>query len=390
MHQSNKNQLRFLDLFSGIGGFRLGLEQAGHRCVGYVENDKFARIAYQAIHDTKNEWTRKDITQITNEEWRSLHGKVDIITAGFPCQSFSVAGKRQGFSDVRGTLFFEIARAAKQIQPQFLLLENVKGLLSHEAGLSFATILSLLDELGYDVQWQVLNSKDFGVPQNRERVFIIGYSRAYGRQEIFPLQRKTGKLSPKSQTIQIVGTTKGVNQESHGQRDLVYDTHGLMGTVTATDYKQPKQIAVGGLYTNASAKFDSGIMPNISRTIKSGSHDSAVCIREATSKGYTEANVGDSINISYPNSRKSRGRVGKQIAQTVLTGSNQAVLLDGLTIRKLTPRECWRLQGFPDSAFEKAQKVCSDTQLYKQAGNAVTVPVIYAIAKKFKKAEKNK
>lgn len=135
----------------------MGLEEAGHSCVGFVEIDKHARKAYKAIYDTEGEWERHDIAKITDEEFRQLRGKVDIITGGFPCQPFSTAGKRGGFSDVRGTLFFHIARAAEQIQPRFLLLENVKGLLFHDEGRTFAIILSTLDELGYDVEWQVLS-----------------------------------------------------------------------------------------------------------------------------------------------------------------------------------------------------------------------------------------
>ena len=122
--------MRFLDLFAGIGGFRTCMEMAGHACVGYVEIDKFARKSYEAIHNTEGEWTRHDITTVRDEEWRELRGKVDIICGGFPCQAFSIAGNRRGFDDTRGTLFFEIAMAAKQIQPPYLLLENVKGFLS--------------------------------------------------------------------------------------------------------------------------------------------------------------------------------------------------------------------------------------------------------------------
>ena len=158
----------FLDLFAGIGGFRMGLERLGHHCVGFCEIDKFARASYKAIYHTAGEVEFHDITKVRNEEWRQFRGKVDLICGGFPCQAFSIAGKRRGFLDeTRGTLFFEIARAAKEIKPPLLLLENVKGLLSHDKGRTFRTILSTLDELGYDAEWQVLNSKDFGVPQNR-------------------------------------------------------------------------------------------------------------------------------------------------------------------------------------------------------------------------------
>lgn len=142
--------MKFLDLFAGIGGFRLGMEQVGHQCIGFCEIDKFARRSYKAIHDTRKEVEMHDITSVSDEFVQSL-GPVDILCGGFPCQAFSIAGKRQGFSDTRGTLFFEIARFATLLQPKLLFLENVRGLLNHEGGATFETILRTLDGLGYDV-----------------------------------------------------------------------------------------------------------------------------------------------------------------------------------------------------------------------------------------------
>ncbi len=175
--------MNFLDLFSGIGGFRRGLENAGMTCIGHCEIDKYANQSYNAIHDVKeDEVYFDDITRVTDDKWARIGSKrsIDLITAGFPCQAFSIAGKRRGFEDTRGTLFFDLARAIKQIQPSYLLLENVKGLLSHDKGRTFGRILRILDELGYDLEWQVLNSKNFGVPQNRQRVFFIGHLRGRG------------------------------------------------------------------------------------------------------------------------------------------------------------------------------------------------------------------
>lgn len=176
--------MKFIDLFSGIGGFRLGMERAGHNCLGHVEIDKFANISYKAIHGG-DDLIGSDITKITTDEWAEYRGKVDCICGGFPCQAFSIAGARKGFEDTRGTLFFEILRAAKEIRPSYLFLENVKGLLSHNKGETFRTMLCALDELGYDAEWQVLNSKEFGVPQNRERVFIIGHLRGASTKQVF-------------------------------------------------------------------------------------------------------------------------------------------------------------------------------------------------------------
>lgn len=229
--------MKFLDLFAGIGGFRLGMEQAEHKCVGFCEIDKFARKSYKAIHNTEGEWTAHDITTVTDDEWRKFRGTVDVICGGFPCQSFSVAGKRQGFLDeTRGTLFFEIARAAKQIKPRILFLENVKGLLSHDKGRTFGIILDTLDELGYDCEWQVLNSKDY-VPQNRERVFIVGHIRGERTEQVFPFERESGGINKESGRINIVGSTKRKYQSSLGQREVVYSSKGLVGALTATDYK---------------------------------------------------------------------------------------------------------------------------------------------------------
>ena len=346
--------MKFIDLFAGIGGFRLGMESAGHECLGFCEIDKFARASYKAIHNTEGEIELHDITTVTDEEIRNI-GHVDVICGGFPCQSFSIAGSRRGFEDTRGTLFFEIARFADILKPKYLFLENVKGLLNHDRGNTFKTILGSLDGLGYDVEWQVLNSKNFSVPQNRERVFIIGHFREGRTRRVFPIIRENAKSDNQQSKIEIVGNTKNPSKTGKETGSNVYYSKGLVGTLCARDYKEPKQIAI----------------PKIR-------------VKEATKQGYAEAEVGDSINLSHPNSKTRRGRVGKQIANTLLTGESQGVVERDFRIRKLTPRECWRLQGFPDWGFDKAQEVNSNSQLYKQAGNSVTVNVIAAIARELK------
>ena len=166
--------IKYLDMFSGIGGFRSALDRVGgFECIGFCEIDEKAKETYEAIYDTKGELYFNDAREINPNALPDI----DLICGGFPCQSFSIAGKRGGFNDVRGTLFFEIARIAAAKKPKYLLLENVPGLLSHDKGRTFATILGTLDELGYDVAWQVLNSANFGVPQSRKRVFIVGFLR---------------------------------------------------------------------------------------------------------------------------------------------------------------------------------------------------------------------
>lgn len=343
--------MNFLDLFAGIGGFRLGMERAGHKCVGYCEIDKYARLSYNAIHNTEGEIDYKDITEVTNEEFRKLRGKVDVICGGFPCQAFSIAGNQLGFEDARGTLFYEIARAAEQVKPRYLFLENVRNLLSHDKGKTFARMLKILDELGYDAEWQVLNSKNFGVPQNRERVFIIAHLRGERTYRVFPIRGKDEKFNTDGEINQVGNIGKSDNFGGNPQVTRVYDINGISPTLN---------------------------------TMQGGGREPKILVREATKQGYAVADVGDSINFSHPNSKTRRGRVGKNIANTLLTSDEQGVVLSDYKIRKLTPRECWRLQGFPDWAFDKAQAVNSNSQLYKQAGNSVTVNVIEEIAKRLK------
>ena len=348
------NKLRFLDLFAGIGGFRSGMEKEGHECVGYVEWDKHARKSYENMYDTKGEWTRNDITEITNDEWKELRGKVDIICGGFPCQAFSIAGKRGGFNDARGTMFFEIARATKQIKPRLLFLENVKGLLSHDKGNTFATILNTLDELGYDVEWQLLNSKDFSTkerptPQNRERVFIIGHLRGSSGRKIFPIRGDSGTTNSNN-IKRINDSKKTIELLKYDNINRFYNTDGIAPTLNS---------------------------------MQGGGREPKIAIKEATKKGYTLATVGDSVNYTYPDSKTRRGRVGKGVAQTLQAGEvNQGTITSDMRIRKLTPKECFRLQGFTDEQFHKAEEVNSNSQLYKQAGNSVTVNVIQAIAER--------
>lgn len=338
--------MKFLDLFAGIGGFRLGMEAAGHECIGFCEIDKFARASYKAIHDTEGEIELHDITRVTDDDVRAI-GEVDVICGGFPCQAFSIAGARRGFEDTRGTLFFEIARFASILKPKYLFLENVKGLLNHDKGNTFKTIIGALDGLGYDVEWQVLNSKNFGVPQNRERVFIIGHLRRGRSGNVFPFGGKVENTDPGLKNeIKKYGTI----QPNYNQSGVVYDTDGIAPTL---------------------------------RAYQGGNLEPKIRVKEATKQGYAEATIGDSVNLSHPNSKTRRGRVGKQIANTLLTGESQGVIEPDFRIRKLTPRgECWRLQGFPDWAFDRSQEVNSNNQLYKQAGNSVTVNVIAAIAER--------
>ena len=381
MMKEIKNHMKFLDLFAGIGGFRLGMESAGHECIGFCEIDKFARASYKAIHDTKGEIELHDITAVSDESIRRI-GRVDIICGGFPCQAFSIAGNRRGFEDTRGSLFFEIARFASILRPKYLFLENVKGLLNHDGGATFETILGALDELGYNVEWQVLNSKNFGVPQNRERVLIVGHLRGECTRRVFPLS-KSGQqatsikeqysntittrygnsqgagayiVESKSQKVRSIGN---IHPSGNGMNGEVYDSTGLAPTLTTNKGEGVKIIQRAHGYN------------------KGGEHDIAPTI---TSNSYQENNLVKIIDFYNKITKDEVGTLTSSGGGSTVRAGSFGVT-DGYRIRKLTPRECWRLQGFPDWAFDKAQKVNSNSQLYKQAGNSVTVNVIAAIAK---------
>ena len=208
--------IRFFDLFSGIGGFREGLRRAGgFTCVGHCEVDAYADKNYRLLFDTEGEWFCNDARTIETDRMPDF----DLLCAGFPCQAFSIAGKREGFADARGTLFFEIARLVADKRPAYFILENVPGLLSHDKGRTFHTILSTLSELGYGVEWKVLNSKDFGVPQSRKRVYIVGYLDRRCAGKILPFPTANG-----TPLIQI-------RTGSQGKR--VYSPEGLSCTLTS-------------------------------------------------------------------------------------------------------------------------------------------------------------
>jgi DNA (cytosine-5)-methyltransferase 1 len=370
--------MKVLDLFSGIGGFRLGMEAAGHEFVGWVEIDKHARRAYEAIHQPEGEWTAHDITSVTDDDIRLLgreRGPIDVICGGFPCQAFSVAGKRGGFNDTRGTLFFEIARFASILKPKYLFLENVKGLLSHNRGRTFETILRTLDELGYDAEWQVLNSKNFGVPQNRERVFIIGHLRGERTRQVFPIRRESTEAHCKlADRLALPGKD---------QWNRVYDPSGLSPTlVTMQGGRQEPKILV-------TKKGDQLIKRDVATCLDANYHKGLDSHQART--GVLE--VKPVLTPDRENKRQN-GRRMKEAGEPMFTLTAQDIhgvaIKEGLIyekssfrVRKLTPRETWRLQGFPDWAFDRAQQAgVSDTQLYKQAGNSVTVNVIYEIAKR--------
>lgn len=350
-----KHTLTFIDWFAGIGGFRVGLEDIGCKCVGFCEKDDNALASYIAMHiydqnqinhlcetikykkrkeivlqqiDTFPEWFAKDVCNVNAD----TIPPVDIWTFGAPCQDFSLSNmKRQGLNGDKSRLVKEIFRLLQEIpwsnKPEWLIYENVEGMLSSNKGFDFLAILNKMVELGYDCEWQLLNTKHFGIPQNRRRVFLIGHLRECGKRNILPIT--------------------SISESTYNNID------------------KNKRIKV----------------------------------KSATETGYNFAYIGDTINFIQPKSKTRRGRIGFQIANTLDTHMEQYVIINisntpktkfdlpywidntlyYITIRRLTPKECFRLQGFSDVHYERAKLVNGDVALYKQIGNSVTTNIVREI-----------
>lgn len=415
--------LTFLDFFAGVGGFRLGLERVGMKCVGYCENDKFAVRSYRAMYDTEGEWYGADITKLRPD----AIPKADIWCAGSPCQNVSIAGGRTGIHGERSGLFFNFIDLIKgqkeENKPEWVLLENVKGLLSSHAGWDFLEYLGELAEAGYDVEWDIFNSRDFGVPQNRERVYTVGHLRTRGRRKILPIgstsygdlkQIVDGKqgyrvYDPSGVSSTLCGEAGGVGaktglyliDQSLVNPKITKEARCLVSHYTAgivnrrasnsgvLEVQNPRAVIDPSHVTKKQngRRVKNADEPMFTLTAQDRhgvilEEPPSIKLKSAVSKGYEEAVPGDSVDLAYPSSETRRARVGQQVAHNLTcSGSMGVVTWNGkqVRIRRLTPRECFRLQGFPDDLFNEAQAVNSDAQLYKQAGNGVTVPVVSAI-----------
>ena len=373
-------EIKYIELFGGIGGISYGIKKASKElcnknkdlyettskdrnkerqhsksiddstkrftCVGYYEIDKYAVQTFNKNFGTSYE--PKDIRQIQCKDIPDFN----LLCAGFPCQAFSIAGKREGFKDTRGTLFFEIARIAKAKKPDYLLLENVKGLLNHDKGKTFRIILQTLDELGYDIEWMVLNSKNFGVPQNRERVFIIGCLRGKGRQKVFPFGQSDKEFDEGYARKQVASSLQSPGHASGNYKgmNMIY-----IGRTNEVDWAKDGK--------------------NLSRNAREGY------------RCYSEEGISPSLRANIGGHAKGSHIIHQKTSKTIRIGGlksphgskqNWDSYEINNRIRRLTPTECERLQGFPDGWTEGV----SDTQRYKQLGNAVTTNVIEAIIRR--------
>lgn len=430
--------MRIIELFGGIGACTQALKKIGIdvEIVDYVEIDKYAVASYNAINDTN--FTTQDITQ-----WNKHYDNIDLIMHGSPCQDFSLAGKQAGGDEGSGTrssLMYETIRIVKDIKPKYVIWENVKNLLSVKHKHNFDAYIETMKELGYTNFYQVLNAKDYEIPQNRERVFTISI-----RNDIVDKFNKSHSFSVRHNIMSVFEFPKK-KQLTIKLKDLLEDE------VDEKYYLSDKAINYildgNDVALNGGRDINNRIInPKIAKTIScrgasqqradvtnfkiDGIEDelkvsaAKLMIKNATKKGYLEAYDGDCVNLAYPESETRRGRVGNQCSQTLQCNDNMGVVVNDdpkvlggigekksnngtqwyqqdriydnnvglslsttalpfypdkkLRIRKLTPKECWRLMGFSDECFEKASKVNSNAQLYKQAGNSIVVNVLEAI-----------
>ena len=368
--------MKYLSMFSGIGGFEHGIEKAVNyirsvqqenckgsekcngtknkllqwQCVGYSEINRYADAVYK-----KHYPGRKNYGDASKIVPRSLPD-FELLVAGIPCQSFSVSGKRKGFNDPRGALFFDLARVLSYKRPRYILLENVRGLLSHESGKTFQTILKVLSNLGYSIEWQVLNSKDYGVPQNRERVFLIGYLRQTSRPKVFPItenNKKTFKLY--KQQVGTITARRGNNQ-SDGDY-VVKSRRETLQEITKSENQSYRVYNSEG----------------IAKTLASNA-----------------GGIGAKTGLYLVDSNKVLKK-GLTLFSNVTENNIPSIEVNGqkYSIRRLTPKECERLQGFPDDWTKYGVNergtvfALSDAQRYRLIGNAVTTNVVQYIIEKF-------
>lgn len=409
--------LEFIDWFAGAGGFRAGMEQAGHKCIGFCEFDTFATRSYIAMHLLTDDERltlgnleiraaqkyidREIIPRIDEREWyrndvRTVNAsdipRADCWCFGFPCQDISVAGKQCGFNGHRSSLFFAVTKLIKDLEekdrPSYLLIENVKNLLGVNRGLDFAKLLIELDEIGYDAEWQVINSAVY-VPQNRERVFIVGHFRGRSTSQVFPIEGADRKNNIKE--------LFKINAKRHSSlMNSCLDSTGLCPALDCMEggNRQPK-IAVPTF-----CDLNYGDELHIT--------ESARCLQARYNKGIASRR-GEVSGVAIPvltperTEKRQNGRRLKENGEPMFTLTSQdrhgvVIAVENgaiyaiwnerfkcyVAIRRLTPKECFRLQGWYDVYFDRAALVSSDSQLYKQAGNGVTVPVIRSIGERMK------
>lgn len=388
--------MKYLSLFSGVGGFELGIQRAFDNteiarlanvpqaesvqdstndsgkhgryiptCIGYSEIDKYAIETYE--HNWKGHTNYGDCTTIDETKLPDF----DLLVGGFPCQAFSVAGKRLGFNETRGTLFFDIARILKHKRPRHLVLENVKGLLSHDSGKTFTTIIGVLTDLGYVVEWQVLNAKDFGVPQNRERVFIVGHLGGECGRQVFPIAGNDNQII-ESGLVTVSAVTGVKDVEISPTLDTMYKK-GLGS----------KQARPAAMINVVGSLNDETWQKRNESTRRVHGIDGIAPTTPTGTGGGVMTKIAVPVLTPDRLEKRQNGRRMKEDGEPSFTLNTQDKhgIYDGARIRRLTPLECERLMSWPDG-----WTIGSDTQRYKQCGNGVVSNVVEAVMTELNKS----
>lgn len=403
--------IKVFEAFAGVGTQAMALKRIGidYKVIGISEIDKFALKSYEEIHGKVNNFG--DISKINPNNLPDF----DLFTYSFPCQDISMAGKQAGFDKDSGTkssLLWECERIIRNKKPKYLLMENVKALTFKKNIVGFNNWLKILEDIGYKNHWKVLNAKDYGVPQNRERVFCVSI---LGNKEYKFPEKQTLKTRLKDVLEEEVDEKYYLSNDRVKQLvKIIKDDDIKEKSVYDGSVKNPKSKNIANCLTgkdrgivNFQSQGNIVVEPKIIQThkLKSKTRDNpdrfrvfdinrisptlytcqggglqpCIPIKNGTKKGYLEAYSGDGIDLICPNYKNRRGSVQKGISQALTCGNNRGVVTNDLIIRKLTPLEYWRLMGIDDEDFYKAQKVNSNSQLYKQAGNAIVVDVLAAI-----------
>jgi DNA (cytosine-5)-methyltransferase 1 len=352
--------VKFIELFAGVGAFRLGLERTGHECVWANEWLERPRSIY-----ARNFGHQPDGRDIRNVSAGDIPN-ADLLVGGFPCATFSVAGKRTGFSldDTRGTLAFEMFRLARDKGIPYLLFENVKGLLNHDGGRTFEIILEVLDGMGYDCQWELLDSQNFGVPQHRERIFLIGHLRGKPRPKVFPIGRAS-RSNDETNTEERKGREGFFSNISPTLDAHYYKGGNARQYVVQTESRRDKEMRT----------YTEGVVPTLTAQMGTG--------------GGNVPYVRPMLDVARVN-KSPNGRLIKDDGDpmyTITAQDRHGVQIgdeDGFAIRKLTPLECERLQGLPDgwTEFYDDGRRVSDSERYERCGRTITIPVVEAIGRR--------
>ena len=389
-----RKPIRLLSLFSGIGAFEKALERENisYELANFCEIDKFAVKSYCAVHGVSEDKNLGDISKVASEDIPDC----DLVTFGFPCQDVSVAGNQKGIvaGQTRSGLLYEALRIIEAKKPSYAICENVKNLVGKKFKLDFDKLLFMLDELGYNNYWQVLNAKDYGIPQNRERVFVISIRKdidngTFEFPKKFPLELRLKDmledevdekfyLTPKQIKCLNVNEPKGTdilhvgNTKSGGQKSDIILADGISSCLSATDYKQPKQIVDNPAYESVTQVNDNYAMLNGGKIGK---------MTDIYRRAYYEDGVSPTIHTCPGGNTEPKvillddtqgfdgTRAYKDYSPTLRAARSGLKVATDFRIRKLTPKECWRLMGFDDSDFDKAKAAgISNSQLYKQAG----------------------